>query len=477
MKKGVFNLFFCSLIILIFVLSTNFVLANTIATNVIFQGNVTPYYDEGVFTINWTAAGSAAANYTIYLWMDGHYVSTTANANTSATGYARSNITEANYTFTIGAVTAANSTITNATNVSMYVDRTAPLVNWTGSGYNNVTYKKNTDKLILNISVGDVRSGVGSGNSYCVFEINGTNESVAVSSGWCNTTQLNLTGLADGNNSIDIWANDTINNVGVNLSYYVVWIDTTAPPTPTFSCAPTSVYATETITCSCSGTDASSGVVSTSYTTNPSTSTTGTFDTSCTITDNAGNSANSLISYIVGGVRSIGSPVTSIWTSTYVVPDEQFNKGFTKELKVNNRVKIKIEGENHYVGLLELTETAAKIEVSSEPIQISLNSGEDARIDVNEDSFYDLYILLNFISNNYANLTVRGIHEEILEGEKSVLTTGEIGGESEEIAGNAEEEEKERNYWWIWVIVIVVLIVIFGDYLFLKKKKGKKKKS
>jgi len=445
MKKGVFNLFFCSLIILIFVLSTNFVLANTIATNVIFQGNVTPYYDEGVFTINWTAAGSAAANYTIYLWMDGHYVSTTANANTSATGYARSNITEANYTFTIGAVTAANSTITNATNVSMYVDRTAPLVNWTGSGYNNVTYKKNTDKLILNISVGDVRSGVGSGNSYCVFEINGTNESVAVSSGWCNTTQLNL--------------------------------DTTAPPTPTFSCAPTSVYATETITCSCSGTDASSGVVSTSYTTNPSTSTTGTFDTSCTITDNAGNSANSLISYIVGGVRSIGSPVTSIWTSTYVVPDEQFNKGFTKELKVNNRVKIKIEGENHYVGLLELTETAAKIEVSSEPIQISLNSGEDARIDVNEDSFYDLYILLNFISNNYANLTVQGIHEEILEGEKSVLTTGEIGGESEEIAGNAEEEEKERNYWWIWVIVIVVLIVIFGDYLFLKKKKGKKKKS
>ena len=159
------------------------------------------------------------------------------------------------------------------------------------------------------------------------------------------------------------------------------------------------------------------------------------------------------------------------------MPDEQFNKGFTKELKVNNRVKIKIEGENHYVGLLELTETAAKIEVSSEPIQISLNSGEDARIDVNEDSFYDLYILLNFISNNYANLTVQGIHEEILEGEKSVLTTGEIGGESEEIAGNAEEEEKERNYWWIWVIVIVVLIVIFGDYLFLKKKKGKKKKS
>lgn len=279
-KRGIF-LLGCFVLILF---GMQFISANSTITNVHFEGNVTPYYDEGVFTINWTAALDATANYTIYLWMNNVYVSAAQNA--SVTNYTWSNITEANYTFTIQ---AANGTgfRTNYTNISMYVDRTPPLVNWTDSGYTNATYKKNTDKLTLNISVGDALSGVASGNSYCVFDINETNETVRVLSGWCNTTQLNLTGLADGNHSINIWANDTVNNVGVNLSSYVVWIDTTAPSAPTFSCTPETVFVGQTVTCSCSGTDVSSGISTTSYTVNPSTTGAGTFDLSCTVTDNS----------------------------------------------------------------------------------------------------------------------------------------------------------------------------------------------
>ncbi|MEK6832441.1 MAG: hypothetical protein AABY32_00200, partial [Nanoarchaeota archaeon] len=105
--------------------------------NIIFNGNVTSLYDEGVFTINWTDGGqNVTGNYTIYLWMNNNYVSSTRNANNSALGYAWSNITEANYTFAISAINTTNSEGANSTNVSMYVDATPPLVNL--SNYANV---------------------------------------------------------------------------------------------------------------------------------------------------------------------------------------------------------------------------------------------------------------------------------------------------------------------------------------------------
>ena len=461
-KKKIF-LLGCFFLVLF---SAQLILANSTITNVHFEGNVTPYYDEGVFTINWTAAGNATANYTIYLWMNNVYVS--AAQNTSVTNYTRSNITEANYTFTIQAANATNFK-TNYTNISMYVDRTPPLVNWTGSGYNNVTYKKNTDKLTLNISVGDASSGVGSGNSYCVFDINETNETVVVLSGWCNTTQLNLTGLADGNHSINIWANDTVNNVGVNLSSYVVWVDTTAPPTPAFSCTPTSVYVAETITCSCSGTDASSGVASTSYTTNPLTAETGTLSTSCTITDNAGNSVSSSLSYIVG-IRSGGSSSQSYnWVRTYVITEDQFNKGFTRELGVGNRVKLEVGGEIHYAGVVGLTSTKATINVSSISQQNIMSIGEEWRVEVTGDNYYDLLIKLDDIISGKADVTINSIYEliggDLDQSGQGTTTDGDVS--------ESQDKEKGSSNWWIWTILIVGLIIISWYLITNKRKKGK----
>jgi len=75
-----------------------------------------------------------------------------------------------------------------------------------------------------NISVID--TGVGA--SYCAINVAGnSNQTVAVSDGWCNGTYA-LTGTADGNQTINAYANDTLSNTALNNSY-VVWIDTTLP--------------------------------------------------------------------------------------------------------------------------------------------------------------------------------------------------------------------------------------------------------
>ena len=104
----------------------------------------------------------------------------------------------------------------------VWIDDTAPVV--TLPVYTNATKLRNTDSLIFNISVSD--SGVGA--SYCAVNVAGnSNQTVAVSSGWCNGTYA-LTGISDGNQTINAYANDTVGNLALNNSY-VVWVDSTAP--------------------------------------------------------------------------------------------------------------------------------------------------------------------------------------------------------------------------------------------------------
>ena len=106
--------------------------------------------------------------------------------------------------------------------VQKTTDNTAPTV--TLPVYTNATKYKNTQSLIFNLFVIDTESGA----SYCAVNVAGnTNQTVAVSSGWCNGTYA-LTGISDGNQTINAYANDTVGNTALNNSY-VVWVDTTAP--------------------------------------------------------------------------------------------------------------------------------------------------------------------------------------------------------------------------------------------------------
>jgi hypothetical protein len=449
-----------------------------------FSNNVTSDYDEGVFQINWTANTTSpfntTANFTIYIFNSTSY--NTSAQNNSATGYSFSPSTESNYTFIIQAMNNTGVKTNSTSNISIYVDKTSPLVNWTNSGYNNVTYKKNTDKLTLNISIGDAGSGLT--GSYCVFEINGTNETIAVSDGWCNTTQLNLTGLSDGNQTIDIWSNDTVNNVGINFSTYVVWIDTTAPSAPSFTCTPTSVFVSDTITCSCSGADSGSGVNSTSYTANPSTSVSGDFSTGCTITDNAGNTANSTISYSVGRLRDSGgttsSSTVSIWTNTYVQDDKEFSEKnmINQNMSAKNRVRIKLNEETHYIGITSLTATTATVTVSSTPQQEIMSIGEEWKVEVTGDNYYDILIKLNNIVSNKADMTLIYIYDLIETSSQNAGENGEAVG-SDEIPSETTKKQISKAYYYIGcgIILILIAFIVIWFLIFKPKKKSKHKLS
>lgn len=118
----------------------------------------------------------------------------------------------------------------NSTNRTITIDTTEPII--TLPVYTNATHHRNDQNLIFNISVSDVHA------SYCSINVaDEANQTLAVSSGWCNGTYV-LTGIADGNKTINAYANDTVGNIGLNDSY-VVWLDSTPPiSTPTAKSPP-----------------------------------------------------------------------------------------------------------------------------------------------------------------------------------------------------------------------------------------------
>jgi len=481
MDKKNFNLFFSGAVILIVIFGMYFVFATMSApSRVIFGGNTTANYDEGVFTVNWSNATEPFgenATHNIYVNFSNGTIFQTI---ISTVNYSFSNTAvEANYTFIVEAVNSSDtSDRANASTLWMYVDLTAPVI--TLQSYTNLTKKKNTATLDLNISVIDAFSG--ETGSMCLVDVNGTsNQSIDVSAnGWCNFTAdsaLNLTASTDANYTIKVYVNDTVNNLGLNDTY-ALWMDSTAP-VATFTCSPSTIGNGATTTCTCTGTDTGGSGVNTSLTTAPvtitSSSTFGIFTTgtsNCTITDYAGNTHNATGTYTVASDSATDSTSSTSktpmrWTGTFVINEEQFSEGNTKQVAVNKRLRFKVKNINHHLGVLELTETTAKIEVSSTPQEATLSVGDTRKFDVSEDGYYDLVVTLNSILDGKADLTIKSISELI-------TVESEIGEqEKEEVAKGGEEiiqEDSIFKKWWFWLIIVLIVVGAKVSYNYKKNK-------
>lgn len=478
-------------------------------TGLMINQNVTAVYDEGTFFVNWTKGGDdTTANYTIYIAADGNHFLTAPN--NSATGYSFSNTTQANYTFTIEAVNATvPSKVNSTTNISIFVDTTVPTA-LIHTSYTNATAKKNTATLTLNISVSDANSGL-TGSS-CTVDVNGTNQTLALFSGWCNSTSVYLTSKADGNEIIRIWINDTVSNAGNNYTRYVL-IDTTNPSaTPT--CSPTSVVRGNTLTCSCSASDATSGVSTSTASDTITTTATGSFTYTCTVTDAAGNSVSSDATYTVTS-GSDGAPPSSTSggaTSTKlhgfaeIVPGKvSIMKNFDEEtgikeiqIQVNNpaqNVKItvlKYDGKPAEVSVEKSGKVFQYIQIKTENLEdnlekatittkvkktwVSDNGLEEENIALfkfneatinweeltttyeEEDNIYYYYVS-ELTSFSYFAISEKVIVAEP-EGDKSIK--GAIK--------DSEDLKKSGNLKWIWIIAIVLVALITLGVINRRKK-------
>ena len=119
------------------------------------------------------------------------------------------------------------------------------------------------------------------------------------------------------------------------------------------------------------------------------------------------------------GGSSSGSSAT--WKSTKTVSNQEFIAGAGEIAAEEERFKIEVNGGIHYVGVVEVTDTTATIEVFSTLQKAVLLIGQIKKFDVTEDDFYDIQITLNNITNKKADITIKKIYERINEGNKSCV--------------------------------------------------------
>lgn len=379
------------LAVLVIVLSIYFTWAYPTATNIIVHGNSTNGFDnDGIFTINWTNDTSLdndghIGNWTVNFWYNTWtsavvFVSSTDAANTSGTnfswGYAVSNNTNGNYTYNFTAFFTNGTRGAGTSNITVVVDKTAP-AHVFYDGYTNKTTQTSSEVITLNISTTD--TGIKKANACSLGFLfpNGTlwggaNQTLLANVGTnCNNTQWNLTGLSDGNWTFVVYANDSANNTLTNQStIFWVEVDSTAPAA-TATCSPTAINTGDTFPCTCSGSDASSGINKSIQTTSSTSDTvsdtpsTGTFTYSCTVYDNAGNSHTSTATYTVEQT-SIASSSTG-GSSTGAVSSQDVHSF----AEITPSVPITKEYTNPELGVKQI-----QIEVSSEAQNVQLTVKE-----------------------------------------------------------------------------------------------------
>jgi len=442
------------------------VLPNVMAATTLNNASVTGGNYSRV-SFNCTTAIQNVTSYTIYyngsggsakaiLFTSGNDTSSDTefyNASYSLAGFLNTRL----YNFTCMVWNGTGSE--NSTQIiNVTIDNTPPAVSFAGTTF-VLWGNYSGSSLIINTSINDSLIGM----SRVYFNVSNSagvssNWSVASNVGGEYTLTFDTTGITtDGTYNVTIYANDTLANLNKTIVFSVKF-DNTAPA-GTFACTPASVSQGDTVTCSCSGSDATSGVKTTTYTASHATPETGSYTKTCTITDHAGKSYSLSATYVVEGMY--GSPGSSsggsssttsaTWTKSVPIDATQFESstGYNNQLAIKNKVTMTINEETHYVGVKSLTATSAVIEIASEPIEITLSVGSEYKRDLNDDDVYDLYLKLNSITNNKANITMKKISEAVPESEQQ---------NNESTAGNSDVSSV--SYKWIALIVAGLILII-----------------
>lgn len=310
------------------------------------------------------------------------------------------------------------------------------------------------------------------------------------------TLITNTSAYPDGYYNFTVYTNDT--TVAANLNntnIYRIMIDNTAPSvtlTRNSNSTATTLTADVSISdgagsgaspCSVTRTGGSpvmngvSGATQTMYEEGLSCNTQYTYTVTCV--DFAGNTASSSATSFSteqcqgGGGGGSGSGGSGAATGkTYVLTDEQFEDGYTKELESNDKMEVTVASSSgasikHSVKVSSVDANTVTIVVSSEPQSATLQVGDTRKFDVNGDDYYDIEVTLNSITAGKADITVMQISEEVTGA--SQAAEDEKQAAADEAAQDEPEEGASKT--WVWIIVIVIILILIGAGYGIKKRK------
>ena len=203
----------------------------------------------------------------------------------------------------------------------------------------------------------------------------------------------------------------------------------------------------------------------------------GTYNWRINCTDDAGNVGNSsLQSFVVNTPSSEGSSGGSgggggggSLIQNIKLNEQQLENGVTNSLGAGDRVSFSSNRENHTLNINKIINNSVNITIKSNPINIVLNIGESIKLNLTNSEFYDLFVKLESISGNKANITIKEINESIhpVQNPKSAVdinTSNELSVEGMQIKGI-------RVIFYIMAIVVIIALSV----LLFNGKKTKRK--
>jgi len=178
-----------------------------------------------------------------------------------------------------------------------------------------------------------------------------------------------------------------------------------------------------------------------------------------------------------GGGGGGGSGGGKSTTQTYTVTFYQLNKGFSKELAVNDQLKFDIHGNNTYylLNLLKIENSSANLKISNldkvELTTFDFKESETKKIDLDSDNYYDVVLSLEKISDNKAKINIAYIHEDV-NGELKEQKLNETINENSNAEKALEKADIRRK---IIIIVLLSLLLIILIILILEELRMKSK--
>lgn len=199
-----------------------------------------------------------------------------------------------------------------------------------------------------------------------------------------------------------------------------------------------------------------------------------TFNAYANDTTGNANSSTASVSFTVNTSSSSSSSSSNSGSSSSYTPpfykntyvkdgeDLQVSGEIVQSLGAKERVRIRVNGESHHVGVREIEDNIVTVEVASDPQTAELKVAGGAKFDLDSDGYYDLLVSLKSLIEGKAELGMKWIYEEV-----PAIVEYESGEEEAIEEDNAED----RSVWdilrgmpqwayWIALLVVVGLIIL-----------------
>jgi PGF-pre-PGF domain-containing protein len=465
--------------------------------------------DDGTYTndttpeINWTASTETNfANYTIRVSNSSAFDTTNYTTSTLvATTNNSVNLTleDGTWYWRVIVYDLADNFNTSATNYSFTVDTVEPSKAEPATPVEGTNTSDNTTEFNWTTSAEtNFRNYTVQISEAANFTVINYTASVTTS----NATRLvNSSALAEGTWYWRVITYDLVNHSNISSTNFSLVVDVTNP-TVSFSCDSRSVYVNTLITCGCTSTDNIDSAPTVTFTTNPSTSASGSFSTSCTSTDDAGNSATESIDYTVATSPSVGGSSTPASTTsksvmfsnvreddelTATTSDDRIHITEVTVTAAEDANSVKVAFKNYDSKPSSVSEPTAKvvyqyldvtadIEIKRAEINFEV---EDSWLTDNGITSADV-VLLHYVDDDWEELLTRHVSgESYMASSLSLSTFAIAAGKEKPVDKKAESKpiieeivetfdkvipEESSVFLPALVAVGIVLVVVFYAY-------------